>query len=276
MADTVAEDRARYRKVYDSPLSALLSRVWKNSLHLGLFERPDDALTTAHERTKLALAKAAGLKAGTRIFEAACGTAETARFYAHRFGVSVVATNIAETQTREARELTAEAGLSDSISFALADYHNLPVKDRTFDVWFCQEALLYASDRRQVMTEAIRVVKPGGRLVLTDLLLAEHVQGARRDELKGIIKAPHMWSIEQWDRLLDDMGLEVIERHDWSDQAALTFAQVEANLNEARADPKAKFADDLIDGTVERISTQLDAARRGELGWGAFAIARPS
>jgi sarcosine/dimethylglycine N-methyltransferase len=274
MADAVTEDRSRYRKVYDSPLSALLSRVWKNSLHLGLFETPDDPLVEAHRRTKLTLAKAARLEPGKRVFEAACGTGETARFYVDEFGVSVVATNIAEVQTQEARDLTVQAGLGDSIAFALADFHNLPVADGTFDVWFCQEALLYASDRRQVLEEACRVVRPGGRLVLTDLLLADHVRGKEREELMGTIKAPHMWSIEDWDRLLDEMGLDVVERHDWSDQAQHTFANVMANLEAARDDPKADFGADILDGTFERIGTQLEAARRGQLGWCAYAIAR--
>jgi sarcosine/dimethylglycine N-methyltransferase len=275
MADTVTQDRAHYRKTYDTPLSGLLSRIWEKSLHLGLFETPDEPLTVAHERTKLALAKAADLKPGTRVFEAACGTGETARFFVRKFGVSVVATNIAETQTLEARDLTRDAGLADSIAFALADYHNLPAVNRAFDVWLCQEALLYASDRWRVMEEAIRVVRPGGRIVLTDLLLADHVQGARRDDLMRTIRGPHMWSIEQWDRLFVDMGFRVIERHDWSDQARHTFAKVQANLDAVRADPKADFAADLIDGTVERIGTQLEAARRGELGWCAFALAAP-
>jgi ubiquinone/menaquinone biosynthesis C-methylase UbiE len=274
MADVVTEDRARYRSTYDTPLSALLSRIWKKSLHLGLFETPADPLILAHERTKLALAHAADLAPGRRVFEAACGTGETARFFVRKFQVSVVATNIAEVQTREARGLTADAGLADNIGFALADYHSLPVTPESFDIWFCQEALLYAADRRKVLEEACRAVRPGGRLVLTDLLLADHVRGAAREAFMTRIKAPHMWSIEQWDRLFDDMGLDVIERHDWSDQAQHTFANVMANLDEVRADPAAQFDADLIEGTADRVGAQLDAARRGDLGWCCYAVGR--
>ena len=164
MADAAAGDRARYRKIYDTPLSALLSRVWAKSLHLGLFETPDDPLPIAHERTKISLARAAGMAPGQTMFETACGTGATARFYVERFAISAVATNIAGIQLREASDLTAQAGMGDRISFALADYHHLPVVGGLFDVWLCQEALLYASDRRQVLNEACRVVRPGGAL----------------------------------------------------------------------------------------------------------------
>lgn len=271
MADA-AGDRARYRKTYDSPLSALLSRIWTQSLHLGLFETPDDPLPVAHERTKLALARAVGLAAGHRLFEAACGTGATARFYVERFGVAAIATNISEIQLQEARDLTIEAGMDDRIAFALADYHYLPVGDGLFDVWLCQEALLYASDRRQVLAEACRVVRPGGRVVLTDLLLAHHVRGQSRDAFMSRINAPYMWSIEQWDDLLDDMKLDVVERHDWSDHAALTFAHVMANLKQVQEDANAQFDPNLIDGTVDRVGAQLGAALRGDLGWCCYAI----
>ncbi len=271
MADA-AGDRVRYRKTYDTPLSALLSRIWSKSLHLGLFEASDEPLPVAQERTKLTLARAAGLAAGQRLFEAACGTGATARFYVERFGISVLATNIAEIQLQEARDLTVEAGMDDRIAFALADYHHLPVGDGLFDAWLCQEALLYASDRRQVLTEACRVVRPGGRVVLTDLLLAKHVRGQARDAFMSRIKAPHMWSIERWDDLSADMKLEVVERHDWSDHAAFTFAKVMANLEEAQHDANAQFDADLIGGTFDRVGAQLDAARRGDLGWCCYAI----
>jgi sarcosine/dimethylglycine N-methyltransferase len=241
---------------------------------MGLFETPDEPLTAAHERAKMQLARAADLSPGRHLFEAACGTGETARFFVRRFAITAVATNIAEMQLQEARHLTAEAGLSNSIEYALADFHSLPVASASFDTWLCQEALLYATDRQKVMAEACRVVRPGGRIVLTDLLLADHVQGSAREDFMTRIRAPHMWSIQQWDRLFDEMGFDVIERHDWSDHTRHTFANVMANLNEVRADPTAPFDPELIDATADRVGAQLDAARRGDLGWCCYAIAR--
>jgi sarcosine/dimethylglycine N-methyltransferase len=158
------------------------------------------------------MAAAADLRPGQVVIEAACGVGGTARFLAKEQGVRVRATNIAEMQLTEARELAEKAGLSQLLEFRFADYHNLPFVDASCDVWWCQEALLYSVDKRRVFDEAMRVVRPGGRLIMSDLLLDESVTGAAREQFTTKLKAPNMWSIERWDRLIGELPLALIER----------------------------------------------------------------
>ena len=167
----IHEAAARYKATYDTALSELLSRVWGGNLHMGLFQDPTEPLLTAQMRANRHMAEAAALRAGQEVIEAACGVGGTARYLAQNYGVRVRATNIAETQLTEARELTQKAGLSHLVDYRYADYHQLPFPDASFDVWWCQEALLYSVDKRRVLDEAIRVVRPGGRLIMYDLLL---------------------------------------------------------------------------------------------------------
>jgi sarcosine/dimethylglycine N-methyltransferase len=65
----------------------------------------------------------------------------------------VTATNVAEKQLEEAEAITNRAGLSASIHYRHADYHSLPFPDASFDVWWCQEALLYSIDKPRVFQE---------------------------------------------------------------------------------------------------------------------------
>ena len=67
-------------------------------------------------------------------------------------------------QLTEGRELTEQAGLSPLIDFSYADcFMNCRLPDASFDVWWCQEALLYL-DRQaaRLSLKAMRVVRPGG------------------------------------------------------------------------------------------------------------------
>src|SRR5215467_12849477 len=96
---------AHYRATYDTALAELQSRVWGGNLHLGLFERPDEPLFPAQMRANRHMAAAADLKPGQMVVEAACGVGGTARFLALEHGVRVRATNIAEMQLAEARQL---------------------------------------------------------------------------------------------------------------------------------------------------------------------------
>jgi ArsR family transcriptional regulator len=85
----------------------------------------------------------------------------------------------------------------------LADMYRLPLQDASFDAVVLQMVLHHAEDPSGVVTEAARVLAPGGHLLLIDL--AEH----RRADLTG--KLAHRWpgftdsSIE---RMFTDAGLQ--------------------------------------------------------------------
>ncbi len=266
---------ARYRAMYDTALSMLLSRIWGGNLHMGLFKDPGEPLLPAQMRANDHMAKAADFKPGQWVIEAACGVGSTARYLARNHGVHVQATNIAEMQLTEGRELTQQAGLSHLIDFSYADYHELPFPDASFDVWWCQEALLYSIDKRCVFDEAIRVLRPGGRLIMSDLLLADSVVGAARREFTNILKAPNMWSIRQWDELIARLPVRVLDRQDWAPHTEATFKNVLANLMEAREEFTQRVGAEIVDNSIKRVTVQYDAARAGELGWCFYALERP-
>jgi ArsR family transcriptional regulator len=85
----------------------------------------------------------------------------------------------------------------------LADMYRLPLPDASFDTVVLQMVLHHAEDPAGVVTEAARVLAPGGRLLLIDL--AEH----QRTDLTG--KLAHRWpgfSDAGIDRMFTGAGLE--------------------------------------------------------------------
>jgi sarcosine/dimethylglycine N-methyltransferase len=268
----IEADRDVYRKFYDTDLSGLLSAIWGGNLHMGLFTIPGEPLEQAQERTKHRIALAAGLKAGQQVVEAACGVGTTALYLAQRFGVRVHATNIAEAQLAEGTLRAQAAGLSKLVSFAFADYHDLGGLSAAYDCWLCQEALLYATDKHRVFLEARRVVKPGGRIVFTDLTLSAALPEEVRQKFMSDIRAPHLWAIGEYDRLIADMNFNLLERQEWNHHAAGTFAAVARNLAAVRADFASRIGEEAVRSTEQRIARQLDMARSGHLGWCFYAL----
>jgi sarcosine/dimethylglycine N-methyltransferase len=269
----ITAQRDAYRSLYDTGLAKLLTVIWGGNLHLGLFDHPEEPLAAAQVRVKNHMARAAALGAGKKVIEAACGVGSTARHLVRQYGVSVLATNISEAQLEEAQKITDKEGLSDRISFRFSDFHALDSPDHSFDCWWCQEALLYAVERRQVLAEARRVVRRGGRIVFTDLLITDAMPEAERLAFAGDMKTPEMWTIEDWDRLLEEMQFETLERADWREHAVLTFTKVAHALAEVRDEFAGFIGREAVEGTEYRIRLQLEKARAGKLGWCLFALA---
>jgi len=272
MDAAIAADQDAYRRFYDSALSELLSAIWGGNLHMGLFDRPDESLRSAQLRMKDHIARLAGLQPGQDVFEAACGVGATAIHLARKYGVRVKATNIAQAQLDEGAEHVRQAGLEDRVNFAFADYHDLGGENNAYDTWWCQEALLYATDRRQVFAEARRLVKTGGKIVFTDLTLSHKLEPEARTSFMSDIRAPHLWSVEDYDHLLSDMKFNVVDRQELSPHVALTFAAVARNLANVGGDFTERLGEELVRGTEFRINRQLEMAHRGHLGCCFFAL----
>jgi sarcosine/dimethylglycine N-methyltransferase len=264
MDTTIAAEQEAYRKFYDTALSALLSTIWGGNLHLGLFEHPNEPLGRAQLRAKDHLARSAALRSGQRVFEVACGVGTTAIHLARTYGVFVRATNIAQAQLEEAAERVRAAGLADRVSFGFADYHDLGDAEGLYDCWWCQEALLYATDRTRVFSEARRVVKPGGKIVFTDLTLSSKLPLEERRSFMEDIRAPHLW--------FHDMNIPVVGREDWTAHTILTFDAVARNLASVRDEFVARIDEETVRGTEFRINRQLAMARAGYLGGCFFEL----
>lgn len=106
------------------------------------------------------VADAAQIRAGQRVLDVACGTGVLARHVAERVGAggSVAGVDINEgmlaVARRKAREVEWRNGAAEA----------LPFPEASFDTVVCQFGLMFFADRRQAVTEMIRVLRPHGRL----------------------------------------------------------------------------------------------------------------
>jgi sarcosine/dimethylglycine N-methyltransferase len=267
------EDAARTKKKYETEMFGLLVTVWGEHLHMGLFESLDETLARASERSSAVIAADAGLQAGQRVVDVACGIGGSARYLARSMEVDVVAFDISAAQIERGRAATGDPALQGRIHYANADFHRVPLPDACCDVWWCQEAMLYASDKRRVIREGLRIVRPGGRLVLSDLLQRRNMPDAERGPFMARLGASHMWTIEDYDDLLAEMELKVLVRRDWWQHVGPTYERVAAGLIDRRDAFAERVGAEAVDSTIARVVMQRDAARDGHLGWCYYLIA---
>jgi cyclopropane fatty-acyl-phospholipid synthase-like methyltransferase len=275
MQDDITSEGNAYRSYFNAGVSQMMSRMWGGHLHMGLFENESEPLEVAQLRLKDRIGKSFGMPRGSKIFEAACGVGTTAIFLARAYGLQVHATNISEEQIQEARQRASEERLHDTISFEVADYHHLSVPTASFDGWLCQEALLYAKDRSLVFSEALRVVRPGGRIVFSDLTLNRDMPAGERDELTRIIRAPYLWPLENYSEFIADLNLQIVDVIESRTNVELTFKAVLANLAALEEECVRSVGLMAYREAETRIFKQYEAAKHGNLSWCFYCLQLP-
>jgi SAM-dependent methyltransferase len=98
-----------------------------------------------------------------RVLDIAAGDGAVARLVAP-FAQQVVCLDHSERVLERGRSSALE-----NMEFVLGDMHELPFDDQHFDHCLLLTALVYAEHPQQVLAEATRVLRPGGRLVATAL-----------------------------------------------------------------------------------------------------------
>lgn len=165
------------------------------AFHYGVFS-PDDgpaegpaALDRATARLNEAmLAQLGPVAPGARVLDVGCGVGGPARWLAGRTGARVHGISTSATGIAAAQAAAHEAGLSEQVTFAVADAQENGLPDADFDVAWVMESSHLMPEKPRMIAECTRVLRPGGRLVLCDLVFREPLSMAemldrRRDLL---------------------------------------------------------------------------------------------
>jgi ubiquinone/menaquinone biosynthesis C-methylase UbiE len=143
------------------------------------------------ERLGELLALAPGAAPGVRLLDAACGRGSQDLYLLRRFGaLSIDAIDV----TRRNIELAvAQAGARPELRFHHASATRLPFADGAFSHAICVEAAHHFDTRERYLAEAFRVLAPGGRIALADIVLRRAPRTPTERALLGAATA--LWRI---------------------------------------------------------------------------------
>ncbi len=98
----------------------------------------------------------------------------------------VIGIDMTPEMIEKARENN-EKGNFGNVEFRLGEIENLPVADNFADVVISNCVINLSTDKRRVFAEAFRVLKPGGRIMVSDIVLLQPLPDAIKSSIEAYV-----------------------------------------------------------------------------------------
>ena len=129
------------------------------------------------------LASAALVSPHAEVLDVACGNGNSARIVAADFGATVTGCDLSDANLRRAAAASNNTGLERRTQFVRGSAERSPFSANVFDVALCECSLCLFEDPDEALQETLRVLKPGGRVGVSDFFLNTAVP----DVLEGLL-----------------------------------------------------------------------------------------
>lgn len=153
----------------------------------------DEEMNTVPEGANLGLGcgnpvAIASLKEGNVVLDLGSGAGFDAFLAARRVGKTgrVIGVDMTPEMIEKARNNAVKGGY-DNVEFRSGEIEKLPVEDSSIDVIISNCVINLSPDKESVFKESFRVLKPGGRLMVSDLVLVKDLPVAVRKSVEAYV-----------------------------------------------------------------------------------------
>lgn len=275
-SETVSTARDYYNS-HDA--DTFYAEVWGGEdIHIGLYKNESEPIADASRRTVQKMAAKLGLTADSVVLDLGSGYGGSARFLASEFECHVRALNLSEVENQRNRDMNAEANLADKVEVIDGSFEEIPYPDNSVDVVWSQDAFLHSGDRRRVVEEIARVLRPGGQLIFTDPMASDN---ADPEALQPILERIHLDDLGSpgfYQRELTELGFSPVEQdgfEEHTEQLSNHYGRVLAETERLEAEGlDKKVSPDYLERMKKGLGHWVDGGRKGNLAWGIFHFRR--
>lgn len=171
------------------------------------------------------LADAIGLSAEDTVLDVASGLGESARFLEGKFGCNVSGIDLSRKLARQA--LAASSGDSQFLS---GDAERLPFKHDAFTAVLSECSMCLLPGFREGLSEIVRVLSPGGKLGVTDIMTSGVLHPELESVLMSFLCVTTRLSMTQYTALTEEAGLTEVRTFDETENLRGMFEGIKKRL----------------------------------------------
>jgi sarcosine/dimethylglycine N-methyltransferase len=223
-----------------------------------------------------ALAKCAHIGTSTKVVDLCAGLGGPARYLAHRYGAFVTGVELTPARVAGAAELTRRVGLNSQVQVIEGNVTALPLADASQDAVVSQEALFHVPDLARALSEAHRVLRPGGRIAFTDWIAHEPLSAADKQLLWDGMAAATLISVDRHAELLRAAGFEIESIEDETDRWGSILVERLRMYQVLRGEAEQAGTPAGHDDFYKSYVLFVDLVRRKIMGGARFSAVKPA
>lgn len=220
-----------------------------------------------------------GLTPEMRVLDVASGTGTTAFFLAEHFACQVVGVDYGDRNVERANELAGNKGLASRVHFELGDAERLKFSDASFDAIVCECAFCTFPDKSAAAHQFARVLRPGGRVGISDLTRCTVLPRELDGLLAWISCIADAQPLQSYTQYLRSAGLDAqtIESHDGALAEIVGHVQAKLFGIEIMAGLKKIDLPGLdVTSAMQMAKAALQAVQHGHLGYAIVTAKKPN
>ncbi len=205
----------------------------------GIFLDPAEDLETAQERKYARIASKLAIRPGERVLDVGCGWGSNLLYLAQHTGGVFQGVTLSAQQRDEALARAHAWGVADRVQIDVRHVEDLQLAPGSVDVILFSGSIVHMHNREAVHALVGKLLRPGGRMLISDCYYPVHVRGDRESAATQYIFVEalgycRLLGLAEELALIESAGLDILHVEDLTRHYALTLERWIDNVRRNR------------------------------------------